>query len=294
MIRIIRDRTTIPAGFVPGTPDGVKKEHTLLKARQSHLVRLQTDSKAGHGYSGSWWSSAKPQLIADSHDKCAYCEAKATAVSYGDVEHFRPKAHWWWLACAWENYLFSCQICNQGRFKGENFPLAGAAINAPVVVTPTTTAAALAKMPGKLAPDPTDTAACAAHFKKLFKAEKPGLIDPANEDPEALLAYEVDDDTFQVIVIPRTSSATVKRRVAACIQYYGLNREELCELRYDLYETLAEAREDLAEPGLPATHRTKILKRLERFVDKKRQFAGMARYFLIDEWQLLPATLRTP
>ncbi len=293
MIHILRDRTAIPTGFIPGTPAGDQKELTLLNARQSHLVRLQTDSKAGHGYSSSWWSSAKPKLIADSHDKCAYCEAKATAVSYGDVEHFRPKAHWWWLACAWENYLFSCQICNQGRFKGENFPLAGTAAKAPVIVTPATTAATLAKMPGKLAPDPTDATACTAHFKKLFKAEKPGLIDPANEDPEAFLAYQTDESKYHVTVIPRTSSATVKRRVADCIQYYGLNREELCELRYDLYETLAEAREDLAEPGLPAARRAKILKRLERFVSKKRQFAGMSRYYLIDVWKLLPATLRT-
>lgn len=294
MIRITRDRAAIPAGFIPGTPAAIQKETTLLTARQSHLVRLQTDPKAGHGFSSSWWSSAKPRLIKDSHDKCAYCEAKATAVSYGDVEHFRPKAHWWWLSCAWENYLFSCQICNQGRFKGENFPLAGTAIKAPVAVTPATTSAALDKMPGKLAPDPTDVAACAAHFKKLFKAEKPGLIDPSNEDPEPFLAYLADDSNYHVTVIPRSSNATVKRRVSDCIQYYGLNREELCELRYDLYETLAEAREDLAEPGLSAARRTKILKRLERFVDKKRQFAGMSRFFLIDAWKILPVTLRAP
>ncbi len=293
MIRILRDRTAIPAGFIPGTPAGEQKELTLLTARQNHLVRLQANPKAGHDFDSGWWKSAKDQLIADSFEKCAYCEAKATAISYGDVEHFRPKADWWWLTCAWENYLFSCQRCNQ-QFKKDYFPFAGKMSAAPVAISHTTTASALAKMPGKLVPDPTNAAACTAHFGKLFKTEKPDLIDPANEDPEALLAYQADDDDFQVTVIPRTATAAVKRRVAACIQYYGLNREELCELRYDLYETLAEAREDLAEPGLPAARRTKILKRLERFVDKKRQFAGMARYYLIDTWKLLPASLRTP
>jgi|GEM_PF-2258093 len=178
------------------------------------------------------------------------------------------------------------------RVAGKSAPPTGRATSRNLIGA--TAPAALATLAGKLGPDPTNAAIAAAHGKKLATTEKPDLTDPANEDPEALLAYQADDDDFQVTVIPRTATAAVKRRVAACIQYYGLNREELCELRYDLYETLAEAREDLAEPGLPAARRTKILKRLERFVDKKRQFAGMARYYLIDTWKLLPATLRTP
>jgi transposase len=133
MIRIIRDRTTaaIPAGFRP--PGNVKKELTLLVARQDHLKRLQADPATGHGYNTKWWNDAKPQLIIESARKCAYCEAKTTAVTYGDVEHFRPKAEWWWLTCCWDNYLFSCQICNQ-LFKSENFPKRGKTSPAPVML----------------------------------------------------------------------------------------------------------------------------------------------------------------
>ncbi len=289
MIRIIRDRTAIPAGFRP--PGNAKKELTLLSARQDHLKRLQTNPKAGHDYDSSWWKNAKPQLIIESAGKCAYCEAKTTAVTYGDVEHFRPKAEWWWLTCCWDNYLFSCQICNQ-LFKSENFPKSGKVSPAPFTVTVNTTPAQLQAMAGKLGPDPLLAAAADAHFKALAKVEKPDIIDPANEDPEALIAYEADDDAGTVKVIPRASTPAIKRRVKACLDCYGLNRDELCELRYETYEALADARDTLAEPGISAPRRAKLLKRLERFVKRQRQFAGMSRYYLIDLWKILPATLR--
>ena len=45
-------------------------------------------------------------------------------VAYGDVEHFRPKSKYWWLAYCYENYLYSCQMCNQ-RYKKAEFPIFG-------------------------------------------------------------------------------------------------------------------------------------------------------------------------
>lgn len=287
MIQIIRDRTAIPAAFRP--PGSSKNETSLLGARLDHLIRLQSDPKAGHGYSSSWWKAAKKQLIKESHGKCAYCESGATAISYGDVEHFRPKASWWWLTCSWENYLFSCQLCNQ-QYKGENFPIAGTMTKAPVKITAATASAALAALVGKLVPDPQDGTLCDAAWKKLFSTEKPGLIDPNHEDPEAYFAYQADEDKGLVTVIPRSNGAQVKRRVADCIQYYGLNREELCELRYDLYDVLVTVRDSLE--GMKAASKTRVLKSLERRVASKKQFAGMCRYFLIDDWGLLSPDLR--
>ncbi len=70
------------------------------------------------------------------HDKCAFCESKVSAIAYGDVEHFRPKAGYqqshdddlqrpgyYWLAYEWSNLFFSCSICNQ-QGKRNVFPLA--------------------------------------------------------------------------------------------------------------------------------------------------------------------------
>jgi len=37
------------------------------------------------------WGPAKPQLDAEAHGKCGYCEALARATAHCDVEHIRPK-----------------------------------------------------------------------------------------------------------------------------------------------------------------------------------------------------------
>ncbi len=47
--------------------------------------------------------------------KCAYCEAWPTSSSDWDVEHFRPKGHYYWLSYHWPNLYLSCQHCNQSR-----------------------------------------------------------------------------------------------------------------------------------------------------------------------------------
>jgi hypothetical protein len=70
--------------------------------------------------------SVKAALIAAQYGKCAFCESQITHISYGDVEHFRPKAGYrqsaadamstpgyYWLAYEWDNLLLSCQLCNQ-------------------------------------------------------------------------------------------------------------------------------------------------------------------------------------
>jgi len=53
---------------------------------------------------------------------CAYCQGRLTASDRGDVEHFRPKSVYWWLAYAFGNYFLSCARCNRVR-KGKRFPL---------------------------------------------------------------------------------------------------------------------------------------------------------------------------
>lgn len=47
------------------------------------------------------------------YGKCAYCESRITAIYSGDIEHFRPKGNYYWLAADWENLLFACPFCNQ-------------------------------------------------------------------------------------------------------------------------------------------------------------------------------------
>ena len=52
--------------------------------------------------------------------KCAFCEQK---VEQSHVEHYRPKAVYYWLAFSWDNLILACATCNQN--KGIHFDLNG-------------------------------------------------------------------------------------------------------------------------------------------------------------------------
>ncbi|GBF18026.1 MULTISPECIES: HNH endonuclease family protein [Arenibacter] len=80
-------------------------------------------------------ANIKEQLRIDQNGKCAFCEQNIISISYGDVEHFRPKGGYrqnetddfnrpgyYWLAYDWSNLLLVCQICNQ-RHKKNYFPV---------------------------------------------------------------------------------------------------------------------------------------------------------------------------
>lgn len=114
--------------------------------------------------------SVKRALAEAQHGKCCYCETKVGPGAYGDVEHFRPKKAvkqrrgdpeskpgYYWLAYAWNNLLFSCQVCNQSH-KGSLFPLAD---------------------PGRRA----------CSHRHALADESPLLLDPASDDPERSIAF---------------------------------------------------------------------------------------------------------
>ncbi len=61
----------------------------------------------------------KTSLKAIYHNKCAFCEQR---VEEWQVEHFRPKSIYYWLAYSWDNLLYCCSTCN--RNKSNTFPIA--------------------------------------------------------------------------------------------------------------------------------------------------------------------------
>jgi uncharacterized protein (TIGR02646 family) len=65
----------------------------------------------------------KTALVQLFHGKCAYCESKITAVTYGEIEHFHPKSRYPKHTFDWHNLMLSCNICNDKGHKGERFPL---------------------------------------------------------------------------------------------------------------------------------------------------------------------------
>jgi uncharacterized protein (TIGR02646 family) len=133
--------------------------------------------------------------------KCCFCEAKILHISYGDVEHYRPKAGWtqsneklnkpgyYWLAYDWDNLLLSCQICNQ-RHKKNFFPL-------------------------------LDSSKRALSHEHDITEESPVLIKPDQEDPGQFIAFK-EEIPFPI---------AEEQRGRSTIETLGLDRETLNESR---------------------------------------------------------------
>lgn len=139
------------------------------------------------------------------HGVCCYCESYYGHTTYGDVEHYRPKAYYqqskgdqqhrpgyYWLAHKWENLMYACEVCNR-TYKHNYFPL---------------------KDPSKRF-DPA---------VRDISEEEPLLINPYEErNPERHLTFE------GTTIKPLTDEGR------ASIEFYGLDREELNESRQDIY-----------------------------------------------------------
>jgi 5-methylcytosine-specific restriction endonuclease McrA len=67
----------------------------------------------------------KAAAIAETFDKCAYCESKVTHTYYGDIEHILPKARRPDLFVSWPNLTLACKVCNtkKGDYYSEALPL---------------------------------------------------------------------------------------------------------------------------------------------------------------------------
>lgn len=148
-------------------------------------------------------SSVKKTLIKAQHGKCFLCESKITHISFGDVEHFRPKGGsrqnidekemkvpgYYWLAYAWENLFLACQLCNQ-RFKKNLFPLEN------------------------------QTQRAASHKDDVNK-EKPLFINPETENPEDFISFRGE--------IPFAVEGNARGKTT--IEATGIDRVELNDMR---------------------------------------------------------------
>lgn len=150
------------------------------------------------------WGDLKEWLLALSHGKCWFSEAK-DCFSHWDVEHYRPKkvakdadgtVHdgYWWLAFDWMNL----RICgNAGnRKKATFFPLrAGCARCVPL---------------------------------RDLRFEDPQLLDPSDEDDPALLSFDFEG---KAIAAPHVTDEWERERVEYSINRYKLDFPPLADKR---------------------------------------------------------------
>ena len=283
MIRLTRTRSeaAIHQNFREAKKRVFEKE--LLRNQR----RIRRGEIAKHTFNSNRWKPAKNQLLAETGGKCAYCEATTEMVSFGNVDHYRPKSIYWWLAYCYDNYLAACQLCNQ-RFKKDVFPIQNRKMKAPAIRRNTTDNFIDAKA-GTIAPDPLD-ADQVNTFIRQHEQERPLLINPYFDEPTQYFAWHADDvlreveimpnsENFQVEVIINTENPEVESIAEASIQDYGLNRMELKIGRYDIYHKYRVFKATLEDDRIRPETRESNINAIEGMKAPGAPFAGMLRYF---------------
>ncbi|MGC2238876.1 MAG: hypothetical protein WA584_22160 [Pyrinomonadaceae bacterium] len=200
--------------------------------------------------------TVKNALIKAQNDKCFICESKISHISYGDVEHFRPKGGsrqsedeeltslgYYWLAYVWENLFLSCQLCNQS-FKRNLFPLE----------------------------NPKERTA--SHEKDLSK-EKPLFINPeTDENPEDLISFRGE--------IPFAVDGNIRGETT--IELLGINRVELNEMRLAVLKKLKTIY-DLANLNPTIPESLEAMQYLEKCKSDSHDYAGAIRANVRDKFK---------
>lgn len=277
----IRTESAIHHNFYGASKEKFEKE-LLLEERC--IKRGKMDK---HDFKSDRWKEAKKQLFSETGDKCAYCEDSILAGAYGDVEHYRPKSIYWWLAYCYDNYLAACEICNQ-RFKRDNFPTQNERMQGPAIHA-NTTDEVIASQVGTIAPNPLNGSEV-NDFIRLHQVERPLLINPYFDDPAEYFAWRVDDvpkeveitansERSQVEMVVNTENSDVESIVEESIRYYGLNRKKLKDDRYFIYNIYNGYRQILEYDNVPPEVQRISRNVIEGMRSPGAPFAGMIRYF---------------
>lgn len=273
MIKLNRDRT--PASISPFFI-GAKRANKLAGLYKKRLDLGKLESK---DFDSDYWKKSKERIQIESLDKCAYCESPVPQVAHGDVEHFRPKVPYWWLAYCYDNYLFSCQICNQ-VYKSDHFPLSNATnILKEPIINNTFSKSQVIALFDEISPEPTSPDAVIKKYFAYLKPEKGLLINPYyDDDPERYFVWKADDDLQEVEMLANTAKSGAKKIFTTVETFYGLNRTKLKQLRYSYFKHFriykAAIRNNL-DPQLVADSKTMV----KEMTEAKHPFAAMLRYF---------------
>jgi uncharacterized protein (TIGR02646 family) len=164
------------------------------RAATRNIQRKEADPSARLTFPGCWTKpDVRGALIASHGRVCAYCQCDIRHAP-SDVEHFRPKSVYWWLAYELDNYLLSCIPCNRS-YKKERFPLP----------------------------------AGAGHWtygdRDRLKEEKFVLLDPAVDDVEAWICVVLRDNSYFLLVpSPELiAGSETAQRVRETIDFFALN-----------------------------------------------------------------------
>lgn len=197
---IQQDKTRLP---LPKSLEKGKDKPTDIEKKRAEVIALGKFPKGSGKYSDAYKrADIKKALQAIYYKKCCYCETK---IRQPDVEHFRPKSTYHWLAYSWDNLLLACPDCNRS-YKNARFDIAGKQVH---------------YQKGDL----SDIHILAS--SKRYLDEQALLLHPELDNPEEHLCY----DEFGKIYAMKGS-----KRGEATIEICGLDAEYLEEARKELVE----------------------------------------------------------
>jgi uncharacterized protein (TIGR02646 family) len=122
MIKIEKDLTAVPTSLIPAYADLFPKNIPRL-AKTTHEKRTALLNEKKYIDKDEYNNRYKTKDIREAlikiyNHKCAFCEQKMERY---DIEHYRPKKIYYWLAFSWDNLIVACPTCNGN--KGINFEL---------------------------------------------------------------------------------------------------------------------------------------------------------------------------
>lgn len=197
----------------PVSPPTLTGDGKGSRLARDHAAKKQADGAAELSFTSHWNEpDVRGPLLAMHGRVCAYCQCHLPHNDPGDVEHFRPKSRYWWLAYDFSNYLLSCAACNRNR-KKEKFPLAQGALP------------------------------CLWEDRHNIHTERFLLLDPVQDDVEAWV--RVDHGAPDCPVEPHASltpGSEIHERVDSTIHFFKLNESgRLIQQRIDTINRALEA-----------------------------------------------------
>lgn len=207
-------------------------------------------------------SRIKVSLVKAFHGKCAFCDSSLRHISYGDIEHFRPKSKYWWLASEWKNLLLACPRCNTS--KRDKFPL--------------------------LKNCPQTTYKTHRTFDEVEKEERSyrELLNPYLDDPEQGLVYV--DNAEPVIKL------VLDEKVNKSVTVFDLNRIELVQERFKVMKLVLDQKNRtklalkqfnvIADAPMPLQQKVRDqlfdeLQKLLSYLKPNQQYLGLCRQLII-------------
>lgn len=173
----------------------------------------------------SKWTDLKLVFWEKQNKRCALCEKELNDEYVMDIEHFRPKNEYWWLAYNYQNYYLACAECNR-KYKNVKFPLFD------------------------------ENKKVAYSDRKNIQQEEPLLMNPTIDNPEEYfeLVFKTDTnlDKEAGIAILKPLKSLDKNSLKAqkaqkTIEIFNLDLNEWFETRYELFKKFYQDLIGLAE-----------------------------------------------